>query len=248
LGLSFITGEIIYMGQEHKRRNQVSMLARVDTKMPSTLNTTESLDGRLNIKMARFDAFWGPLHRLREAITQKIENFTHCMRHNHKHEGHRAQHCFISAPWARMDREIAFFLTTDDTCLCGETVLATEMYRVNCPCRHRFGAYCQNHLGVDRPERARNPRGPSVPHLPQMVLRVIQDWTQCEFRIVVVDRVVFAPGNSFRQGEVEQLAKLVVRDAHAQARWDEVRLFVEEKLVESDDFALGYSASFLDVH
>jgi hypothetical protein len=38
-----------------------------------------------------------------------------------------------------MDRDIAFFLTTDGTCLIDETVLATEMYRVNCPYSHCFG-------------------------------------------------------------------------------------------------------------
>jgi hypothetical protein len=98
---------------------------------------------------------------------------------------------------------------------------------IECPCSHRFGAYCRNHLGVDRPRRARNPRGPSVSRLPQGILRIIQDWTQCKFRPVIVDRVVFAPGNPFRQGEVEQLVKLIVRDAHAETRRDEVRVFVK---------------------
>jgi hypothetical protein len=52
---------------------------------------------------------------------------------------------------------------------------------VDCPCSRRFGAYCRNHRGGDRPGRACNPIGPSVPYLPHMVLRVIQDWTQCKF-------------------------------------------------------------------
>jgi hypothetical protein len=60
--------------------------------------------------------------------------------------------------------------------------------------------------------------------------------------------IVFALGNPFRQGEVEQLVKFIVIDAHAQIRRDSVQVCVGEKLVESDVFALGYSASFLDVH
>jgi hypothetical protein len=81
-----------------------------------------------------------------------------------------------------------------------------------------------------------------------VVLRVIQNRIQCEFRPVVVDRVIFVPGNPFYQSEVEQPVKFIVRDAHAQTRGDEVQVFVDEKFVESDDLALGYSASFLDVH
>jgi hypothetical protein len=170
----------------------------VGTEMPSTSNTIEWLNGRPNGKTPRLNAFWGSLHRFREAIMQKIKNCTDSMKSNHKYEGRRAQSRFISVLWTRMDLEIAFSPTTDDTCLCGKTLLATEMYRVDCPCSHRFGADYQNHPGLDCPERARNHRGSSVPHLPHVVLRVIQDWGQCEFRPVVVDRVVFAPGNPFR--------------------------------------------------
>jgi hypothetical protein len=173
--LLFVNGEMIDVDQEHKRWNQASMLARVGTTMVSRSNTIESLNGRLNGKMLRFNAFWGSVHRLREAIVQTIENFADYTRRNHKYERRGAQHRFISVPWARMDREIAFFLTTNDTCLCGETVLATEMDRVDCPCNHRFQIYCRNHLGVDRPGGAHNPRDPSLPRLPHVVLRIIQD-------------------------------------------------------------------------
>jgi hypothetical protein len=253
VGLLFVNGEIIDMDQEHKRWNHMSMLARVGTKIPSTSNTIKSLNSRLNEKTPRFNTFYRSLHQLREAIMQKIENFTDCTRHNHKYrvvqksvrcpsistdnllawsnllsndalyEGRRAQRRFISVSWARMDCEIAFFLSTDDVCLCGETVLTTVMHRVDCPCSHRFGAYCGNRRGVDRLGSARNPRSPPVPRLPRVVLRVILDWTQCEFRLVVVDRVVFAPTNPFHQGEVQQLVKLIARDAHVQTRRDEVR-------------------------
>jgi hypothetical protein len=139
MGLLFVNGEIISLDQEHKRWNHVSMLARVGTKMPSTSNTIESLNCRLNGKTPRFNVFWRSMQRIREAIMQKIDNFTDCMRYNHKYDGHIAQRRFNSVPWARMDREIAFFLSTDDTCLYGETVLATEIYQVDCPCSHRFG-------------------------------------------------------------------------------------------------------------
>jgi hypothetical protein len=39
-----------------------------------------------------------------------------------------------------------------------------------------------------------------------------------------------------------------VRDAHPQKRKNEIRGFVEENLSDSGEFALGQSASFLDVH
>jgi hypothetical protein len=175
VGLLFVNSEMISMDQEHKRWNQVSMLARAGTKMPSTLNTIEPLNGRFNGKTPRFNAFWGSLHGLREAIMQKIEKFTDGMRYNHKYEGLRVQRRFISMPWTRMDRDITFFLITDGTCLCCETVMANEMYRVDCPCGHHFGAYYRNHPGVDRPGCAHNLRGPFGLQLSHVVLRVIQD-------------------------------------------------------------------------
>jgi hypothetical protein len=97
--LLFVNDEIISMDQEHKRRNQVSMLARVGTKMTSTSNTIESVSGRINGKTPHFKAFWGSLHRPREAIMQKIENDTDCMRYKNKYEGRRAQRRFISVLW-----------------------------------------------------------------------------------------------------------------------------------------------------
>jgi hypothetical protein len=43
-------------------------------------------------------------------------------------------------------------------------------------------------------------------------------------------------------------SKLIVRDAHAQKRKNEIRCFVEESPRDSGEFALGQSTSFLDVH
>jgi hypothetical protein len=84
VGLLFVNGEIVCMDQEHEQWNQVSMLARVGTKMPSMSNTIEWLNGRLNGKTPRFHAFGGSLHRIHEVIMQKIKSSTDCMRHSHK--------------------------------------------------------------------------------------------------------------------------------------------------------------------
>lgn len=71
----------------------------------------------------------------------------------------------------------------------------------------------------------------------------------CEAKVDIVVRSGSEPGDPFRRSEVEHLVKLIVRHAHAQKRRDEVRAFVDTNLdMESDEFALGQSASSLDVH
>jgi hypothetical protein len=57
VGLIFHDGVIAFADQDQRRWRQISMFARVGTRMPTTSNTIESLNGRLNEKTPRFNTF-----------------------------------------------------------------------------------------------------------------------------------------------------------------------------------------------
>jgi hypothetical protein len=241
VGLQFINGDFVYTDPFKTRWNQVSMLARVGTRMPSTSNTIESLNGRLNGRTPRYNCFWGSMHRLREAIMKKTESFIFSVRHNLNYETRKAQRRSEHVPAGRMQREMQFFWTSERACLCGETVLASEMHRRDVRCSHRLAYWRLRHAG----ERFVPTEGHPGPIQP---LNLSGELVPCVVRENLVTRPVFAPGDPAGQIEREHLVKLIVRDAHAQKRRDEVREFVETHLGQSAEFALGESASFLDVH
>jgi hypothetical protein len=98
----------------------------------------ESLNGRLNGKTPRFNCFWGSLHRLRETIMKKTENYSFAVNHNLHHAMARVAHRVDIISPDRMEREMAFFHTGEESCLCGETVFASGMYRMDVLCSHRI--------------------------------------------------------------------------------------------------------------
>jgi hypothetical protein len=74
------------------------------------------------------------------------------------------------------------------------------------------------------------------------------EWTSCELRIEIRERNVLTPDNPSREMEVERFVRLIMKDAHAHRGRAEVKEFVQGKLNDSAQFALGESRSFLKVH
>jgi hypothetical protein len=241
VGLFYRNGTLLPTDADATRWKQVSMLERLDTNMPTTSNTIESLNGRLNGKTPRFNCFWGSLHRLREAIIHKTDRFHSCLWHNMGYEKRKATRRFENLPPNRMTRELAFFHTGGpEGCLCGETAFARTLYRADFFCSHRLALWSRTHGPFDRMPNVEADR---------VVFNPTCVWTFCEVKMSQVVHPPDAVGDHFRQCEVMALTKLIVRDAHAQKRKEEVLRFVDENLVmESDEFALGQSGSFLDVH
>jgi hypothetical protein len=242
VGLFYRDGNLVFADPQKTRWRQVSLLERLDTHMPTTSNTIESLNGRLNAKTPRFNCFWGSLHRFRKTIVNKTERFWRSLSHNKEYERGKATRRAKNLPADRMARELAFFHTTQDACLCGETAFARTLYRTDVLCSHRLAVWSREHPnpGWDIPPID---DGPQIYYSPRQV------WRPCEAKVNIVVRSGSEPDDPFRQSEVEHLVKLIVRDAHAQKRRDEVRAFVDTNLdMESDEFALGQSASSLDVH
>jgi hypothetical protein len=239
VGRNFSNSVITLTDPEQKKWKQVSMLERVGTRMPTTSNTIESLNGRLNGKTPRFNSFSGSLHRLREAIMKKTENYFFAVNHNLHHEMERVSRRAHNVGPVRMQDEIEFFRTVEQSCLCGQTVFTSAMYGMDILCSHRIKHWVQRHSALTPPPV-------SPPGITD--LRVVMPWTSCELKVEMCERIVSAPDDLHREMEVERLVNLIVRDAHAYGRRPEVTVFVRDKLERSDQFALGDSRSFLIVH
>jgi hypothetical protein len=139
--------------------------------------------------------------------------------------------------------ELAFYETTVDSCQCGETCFAEGMYRMPVRCSHR--------LAVD-PHPIVIPAAQDIPvdALVRLELDDGVDWSHgCILHIEVVEGLQSRPVNNiYRQWEVERLVKKIVKEAHASTKRDEIHWWVEENLQESDEFAIGDSRSFHQVH
>jgi hypothetical protein len=239
VGRGFVDGVITFTDSDRTRWRQVSMLERVGTRMPTTSNRIESLNGRDNEKKPRFNSFWGSLHRLREAILRKTGNYFFSVKHNLSYEMVRAERRGQILPADRMRREMDFFETTAEHCSCGETVFASGMYRTDVLCSHRFRHGLLEGFGFP-------PRPSSLDGITD--LNLTMQWTSCGLKVKICPRLVFPPVDPSREAEVVRLVRLIVRDAHAHRRREEVKVFVERELNDSEKFALGESSSFLAVH
>jgi hypothetical protein len=232
------------------RWNQVAMMGRIGTRMPSTSNTIECLNGHLNELTPRKNCFWGSLHRLAEMFTRKIESFEYCWRHNLRYEIHKARRRYRSIPDDRMAREITFFQTAPTRCMCGETVLACGMFRIDILCSHRIAhwhhdpqAPMERYGGAIAPEH--------WPISPRTAPLVCSDhWNSCQVTVEDYQGPSVASRTDAHRLEVDRLVRRIARDGNVTSanREDDIRTFVEANLSQSDEFALGESASFWTVH
>jgi hypothetical protein len=58
VGLQFQDGRLLYNDGDGTRWNQVAMVGRIDTHMPTTSNTIECVNRHFNDVMPRHDTFW----------------------------------------------------------------------------------------------------------------------------------------------------------------------------------------------
>jgi hypothetical protein len=82
VGLVIAEDGIAFADSDRSRWRAVSMLERLDTKMPSTSNAIECLNGHMNERTPSNNTFWGSLHRIRTIFTLKIIHFGACLRRN----------------------------------------------------------------------------------------------------------------------------------------------------------------------
>jgi hypothetical protein len=87
-GLSSNDNEI-YIG-DRERWAEVSMLARVEERIPPTTNPLESINGHLNEAAPRRNSFWGSMCGLASMIDKSIDRHSNYVRHNYNFACHRS--------------------------------------------------------------------------------------------------------------------------------------------------------------
>ena len=123
---------------DSERWKQVSMLSRIDFKMPSTTNTLESSHGHLNRKTPRNNSFWESLSRIAESFIIKTQTVNFRIRNNYNYTKRITIRKAQKTPMDKMNKMIDFYDTRQDHCNCGENKLESALYGIDIPCSHRY--------------------------------------------------------------------------------------------------------------
>jgi hypothetical protein len=243
VGLAMGQDGIDFADPERTRWRQVSMLERLDTRMPSTSNTIESLNGHMNDTTPRHNTLWGALLRIEWIFSRKIEYFQDCVYHNQRYERRQVVKRLRGLSPDQMAREITFFQPKEDSCPCGQTTVASQMYRLDIACSHRLFLMEQNHVPARQvlfPRESRN-------RMSRLLGQSPEDLPKCLVTYEVLSAETVKRETS-REREVQRLVRRILGDIHARGMVPAVREWVESNLEAGTRFALRESDVFWDVH
>jgi hypothetical protein len=144
IGLCWLNQKIEIL-DEH-RWSQVSMLRRIQTRLPSTTNSLESFHGHQNQNTPRKNHFYKALFRLSEILDKKMMNFSNEILQGFRCAVHRSRRRHKTMQVSCLYQECEYYGTDLHQCNCGETKIYSAMYRADIPCSHRF------ELGADKPQ------------------------------------------------------------------------------------------------
>jgi hypothetical protein len=243
IGLAMGQEGIAFADPERTRWRQVSMLERLDTRMPSTSNTIESLNGHMNDTTPRHNTLWGALLRIEWIFSHKIECFQDCVYHNQRYERRQVVKRLRGLPPDQMAREITFFQSEEDCCPCGQTIFASQMYRLDIPCSHRLFLMEQNHVPARQVMFPRESRD----KMNRLLGQSPEDLPKCLVTYEVLSAEAVKRETS-REREVQRLVRRIMGDVHAPRMASLIRDWVEANLQAGSRFALQESDVFWDVH
>ena len=156
IGMNFADGSINLVNQ--KRWDQVSMLSRINFRMPSTTNSLESSHGHLNKKTPRHNGFWASINRLCESFILKTNLLNIRIQHNYSYLKSTTQRRLNSMDIETLNLQQMFYSTTVDHCNCGENKLMAAILRIDVPCSHRLA------------------KGASFPECPKLNITPVEQW------------------------------------------------------------------------
>lgn len=122
---------------DEERWTSVSLIERVNFKMPTTTNSLESSHGHLNSTIPRRNDFYTSLTRLIEFTIHKSHNFSKSYATNFNRAKRQISNQSSVFYHKILDKECIQYNTTRDACECGETTLLNAMMRCELPCSHR---------------------------------------------------------------------------------------------------------------
>lgn len=144
VGLVFNDGLISI--QDDDLWEKVSVLKRIQYKIPTTTNSLESFHGQLNSQTPRRNNFWTAMNRLARNIISKCYCIQDHISHNYMYEKKQTIDHAVNLGETRIKSEIQFYGTDINHCNCSGNKLLSEIYQIDFPCAHRF------YIGSDFPE------------------------------------------------------------------------------------------------
>ena len=209
-GLNFNEKEIIVI--DASKWEKVSLLKRVDAKMPSTTNSLESTHGHLNAKLPRRNEFWSSLFRLAKTVIKKDFKFNEMMHNNYAKLKRNIKYRVRKYAGQYISEEIAKFKTTIGSCLCGETKLYSSIFEIEIPCSHMV-TLCAK-----------------FPLLPNVELTLNSQWKECIFEYTVL--------NVDREAPSDDISSILKKQVQYKNK-DAIVEFVNKETTKSDGFVLG---------
>ena len=113
----------------------VSMMHRLNFKMPSTTNSLESTHGHLNKKTPRNNNFYMSIYRIVTHLMKQSQTIEENIRRNYMYAKNKTLH--LCRDRNRLMPQIAFYGSTIQSCRCNENKLVSSMLRIDMPCCHR---------------------------------------------------------------------------------------------------------------
>ena len=198
------------------RWKQVSMLCRIEHKMPSTTNSLESSHGHLNRKTPRHNNFWEPLARIAESFLLKTQTVDFRVQNNYNYTKRTTLRKAHNTPADKMQEMFDFYSTRIDHCDCGENKLESAMYGIDIPCSHR----CI--------------KGASFPPCPTFDFHPVKQWEE------LIDDYVEIPSstdiNQYDENEgKKKYATNIIRRFSKYSNKEEIENYVKENYNSEND-------------
>ena len=227
IGMQFSDGKINVI--DEKRWNQVSLLSRIDLKMPSTTNSLESVHGHLNKKTPRNNSFWSSVNRLCTSFIIKTNLLNSRIQHNFEFLRGNTYKKLKTFTEDKMHLQLGFYATTVDKCSCGDNKLISAILGVDIPCCHRIAL------------------GAVFPLCPKLDISLSNQWNE-----LVYDFNELPPIIEVQKSDADDMVKKYVvntiRRYSCYSKRDEIEKYVNERYnPEQDDdiFIDGREASLI---
>lgn len=140
VGLVFHDNKI-EIGDE-ARWDQVSILKRIQYRMPSTTNSLEATHGHLNRRTPRRNNIFAAIFRLYNEFNLKYEQVESRIKHNYSYIKRKTKFKPIRYGFTQSISLCDHYKTDIKNCLCSDNKLESANFRIDIPCFHRllFGA------------------------------------------------------------------------------------------------------------
>jgi hypothetical protein len=219
-----LESEIIMITDEI-RWKEVSMIERIQTKMPPTTNALESTHGHLNEMTPRRNLFFKSLFRIAKMMIQKTFHYEQSLKQNFHSATRKAKQRCKRINEDQMKNEQAFYETGDSQCECGEMIHYSAMYRVSMPCSHLY------FNGIAKP---------ILP--PELKLTIEKNYKSLVIEFKVIERET----REIEDNNINYLKNLAVKNIKRfsnSTQKEEIIAYVQTNFHIGDTFVLGQPVS-----